>query len=251
MDKPVLWHIPISHFSEKARWALAYKGVEHERRSPPPGVHMLVSMAITRGKGKTVPVLQMDGETIADSTEIIRALDERYPDPPLIPSSPAERERALELEDFFDEELGPHIRLYAYNELMRDPEGLNEVARKLVPSPLRPVAGPFASTFVKVRFGAGDDDRAQVAKAKVVEALDRIEAELGEGDYLAGDFFSVADLTAAALLYPLVTPPEGPRVEVSTPRFEEFRAPLRERRAYRWVEDMFARHRKPAVATPA
>ena len=30
--KPVLWHIPVSHYSEKARWALAHKGIEHERR---------------------------------------------------------------------------------------------------------------------------------------------------------------------------------------------------------------------------
>ena len=31
MSKPVLWHVPISHYSEKARWALAFKGIEHER----------------------------------------------------------------------------------------------------------------------------------------------------------------------------------------------------------------------------
>ena len=34
---PVLWHIEISHYNEKARWALDYKGVEHERRAPTPG----------------------------------------------------------------------------------------------------------------------------------------------------------------------------------------------------------------------
>ena len=37
---PTLWHIEISHFSEKARWALAWKGVEHRRRSPLPGTHI-------------------------------------------------------------------------------------------------------------------------------------------------------------------------------------------------------------------
>ena len=37
VPKPVLWHIPVSHYSEKARWALACKGIEHERRAPPPG----------------------------------------------------------------------------------------------------------------------------------------------------------------------------------------------------------------------
>ncbi len=35
---PTLWQIQVSHYSEKARWALAYKGVEHRRRSPLPGM---------------------------------------------------------------------------------------------------------------------------------------------------------------------------------------------------------------------
>ena len=35
--KPVLWHIEVSHYNEKARWALDHKGIEHERRAPPPG----------------------------------------------------------------------------------------------------------------------------------------------------------------------------------------------------------------------
>ena len=39
-SKPVLWHIEISHYNEKARWALDQKGIEHERRAPTPGAHM-------------------------------------------------------------------------------------------------------------------------------------------------------------------------------------------------------------------
>ena len=32
MDTPLLWHIPLSHFNEKARWALDYKGIAHRRQ---------------------------------------------------------------------------------------------------------------------------------------------------------------------------------------------------------------------------
>src|SRR5439155_12118660 len=32
----ILWHITVSHFSEKARWALEYKSVAHQRRTPLP-----------------------------------------------------------------------------------------------------------------------------------------------------------------------------------------------------------------------
>ncbi len=33
MTTPVLWHFPISHFNEKVRWALDWKGVPHVRRA--------------------------------------------------------------------------------------------------------------------------------------------------------------------------------------------------------------------------
>jgi hypothetical protein len=32
MGAPVLYHIQISHYNEKARWALDYKGIQHGRR---------------------------------------------------------------------------------------------------------------------------------------------------------------------------------------------------------------------------
>jgi hypothetical protein len=32
MDTPLLWHIPLSHYSEKARWALDYKRIAHHRQ---------------------------------------------------------------------------------------------------------------------------------------------------------------------------------------------------------------------------
>ena len=77
--RPILWHIEISHFNEKARWALDLKGVEHERRALVPGYHMAVALALTRGRCNTTPILELDGRRIGDSTAIIRALEERYP----------------------------------------------------------------------------------------------------------------------------------------------------------------------------
>ena len=58
----------------------------------------------------TLPVLDLDGERIVDSTRIIETLERRYPEPPLYPEHAAERREALELEDFFDEEAGHELR---------------------------------------------------------------------------------------------------------------------------------------------
>ena len=133
---PTLWHIEISHYSEKARWAFAYKGVEHRRRAPLPGSHMAFAVFLTRGARKTFPILQLEGRTIGDSTEIVEALERRYPDPPLYPADPAQRRQALELEEFFDEELGPHIRQLAFHEMQNDPDRLADVARRAAPPAL-------------------------------------------------------------------------------------------------------------------
>jgi glutathione S-transferase len=254
VSKPTLWHIEISHYNEKARWALDHKGIEHERRAPTPGAHMVVALWLTRGRSKTFPLLQLDGEAIGDSTAIIAELERRYPDPPLYPENPDERRRALELEEFFDEELGPHVRLLAFHEATKDPATIERFTVDLLPGrltdigPVRAGAMRFFSTFAALRYGVKSDRRAELAKAKILAAFDRLEAELGPGDYLVGDGFTVADLAAASLLYPLVQPPEGPSLPPAPEALERFRAPLKERPGYGWVQKMFAKHRRPARA---
>jgi glutathione S-transferase len=63
-----------------------------------------------------------------------------------------------------------------------------------------------------------------------------------------GDTFTVADLSAAALFYPLVLPPEGPTpFPRIPPAVERFRQPLLNRRGFEWVREMFRRHRRPAA----
>jgi glutathione S-transferase len=248
-SRPTLWHIEISHYSEKARWALAWKGIEHRRVAPVPGAHMLVAAWLSRGRSVTFPILTMDGRNIADSTRIVAALEQRYPDPPLYPRDPGQRQRALDLEDYFDEELGPYVRLVGWHELGADSERLAAVIRRTAPAPMARVSGAaarYARLYTSLRFGARD----AAAAERVLVGLDRLEAELERepGDYLVGDSFTVADLTAASLLYPLVIPAEGPLPadEPLPEGFQRFRQPLEERPGFKWVAEMFRRHRKPA-----
>ena len=62
--------------------------------------------------------------------------------------------------------------------------------------------------------------------------------------------FSVRDEEAAARFNPLVVPGEGPLpTDVQLPAgLEDFRAPLRERNGYRWVEETYRRNRLPLAA---
>jgi glutathione S-transferase len=78
---PVLWQYNFSNFNEKARWALDFKGIPHTRRSLLPAGPRAMLFSL-RG---TLPVLDLDGERVVDSTRIIEALERRYPEPPLTP----------------------------------------------------------------------------------------------------------------------------------------------------------------------
>ncbi|TMK55797.1 MAG: glutathione S-transferase family protein [Actinobacteria bacterium] len=249
--KPVLWQIDISHYAEKVRWALEYKGVDHVRRSLLPGTHIPIALAMTKGAKPTVPVLQLEGRAIGDSTEIIAALEAKYPEPPLYPIDAEERTRAIELEEWFDDNLGPQARLLPFYELIQEPEIFAEVAAKSVPGPLgkaKPVVGAYARAYTSVRWGANSDGEAEKARAGIATAFDKLEEELekGNGEFIVGEHLSVADITAASLFYPVVVPPEGP-LDPELPRppaLERFRQTLSDRRGYKWVEETFRKHRR-------
>ena len=252
---PVLYHIEVSHYNEKARWALDYKGVPHRRKAPMPMMHMAWAATMTHGKGKTFPILRMNGETIDDSTRIIETLERLYPEPPLYPADSDDRRRALALEEFFDEELAPHIRRTAFAIATRDPDAFAWAA---APQAGRFVHAAFKGSaimmgpLVRMRYGINDETAAQ-GWDKTLAAFDRLESEIGPSGYLAGDAFSVADLTAAALFFPLVRPPEseflvpGPLPEA----MERLREEVAGRPGWEWVRDMYRRHRGTSAAVAA
>jgi glutathione S-transferase len=249
MKTPVLYHLEISHYNEKARWALDYKGVPHERRTPPPMLHMAWALALTRRP--TFPVLRLNGKAIGDSTRIIEALERSYPEPPLYPANGADRQRALELEDFFDEQLGPHIRRFLFHQALEDlePREFIEGSMGNAPGPVKAVmraTSPVAKRMLRLRYGISSDE-ASASGGKVEAAIDRLEQELQPSGYLVGDRFTVADLTAAALLFPLVRPPEAPymfQFEGPMPEsFQRLRDSLAGRPGFTWVESVYRRHR--------
>ena len=243
---PVLWQIELSHFNEKVRWALDFKRIAHRRRSLLPGAHVPVARRLT-GRIETTPVLTLDGHSIGDSTAIIAALEELKPQPALYPSGVEQRRRALELEDFFDEQLGPHIRRAVYHVLLDHPELLVPLFVRGQPRAARVL---FSATFpILVRLMRRamtiTPEAAQHSREMTTAAMGRLEAELGDNRYLVGDSFTVADLTAASLFYPVVRPPQFPYPSVSEIPEDghEFLDALAARPGARWVADIYARHR--------
>jgi glutathione S-transferase len=244
---PILWHLDISHFNEKARWALDYKRIPHERRSVFPGMQE-VRARMLRGGTSTLPVIDIDGQRIGDSTRIIEELERRWPDPPLYPADPEERRRALELEDFFDEHCAHDMRRVLFDPLLEHPELMAEATGNdhRRGSSVISAIYPVVNRVVRQKYEV-NPERAAASRGIVLAAMDRIESELGPSGYLVGGSFSVADLTAAAIFSVLVRPPEFPYHQIDPARDPEdlkrWREPLEERPAWQYVLDMYARHR--------
>jgi glutathione S-transferase len=108
------------------------------------------------------------------------------------------------------------------------------------------VAGPMT----RMRYGI-NNETAVKGREKTLAAFERLESEVGPSGYLVGDGFTVADLTAAALLFPLVRPPEA--LEAIPPgalpeSLMRYRSELEGRPGFEWVREMYRRHRGSSVA---
>jgi glutathione S-transferase len=244
-EAPVLWHLKVSHYNEKARWALDYKRLPHLRRAAVPGRHAKIARSL--GAGNTFPVLELDGEILGDSTEIIEALERRYPEPPLYPDDPDDRRRAVEIVDYFDDELGPNLRLLVVEHMLPDPSLLLGAFAPDLSAPRRLAARamyPVMRRQIAAKFEI-DGGGVERAWRKCRLAGKRFAVELQPNGYLVGEDFTVADLTVAALFSPVVAPAQFPypQPQREHPRLADLRRMLDTYGALEWTRWIYAHHR--------
>src|SRR5258705_12065363 len=106
--RPVLWQLQISHYNEKVRWARDFKRIPHTRRSTLPGLHMLIAKRLAGIE--TTPGVTNDGQGIGDSSAILAAIEERWPEPPLLPQNALQRRRALRLGEVLGDGRGAPLK---------------------------------------------------------------------------------------------------------------------------------------------
>ena len=213
----VLYQFPISHFCEKTRWHLDHKRLEYRVQNVVPGFHALqVPRAARRLRRRpTVPILADGERVVCDSTDIAMYLEETYPERPLVPADPRARAKVLEIEQFFDEEVGPHVRRFVYGTLLRERRGAAaEALFAAYSTPLRWLGKAVAPVIERAMVNGYriDDTTIARSRAKIIEGFDRIERETG-GDpakHLAGGDLSIADVAAASFLSALVATKGSP-----------------------------------------
>ncbi len=166
-----LFHVPLSPFCRKVRLSLAEKKLEVElveERYWEQGAEFM-----RRNPAGKVPVLKMDGQTMAESAAICEYIEEMHPEPALLPKGPAERFEVRRLVAWFDDKFH------------------QEVTSKLLYERIN-----------KKLMGLGYPDSRNVKDgARAIKFhLDYMGGLLDQRRWLAGDVMTLADFAAAAHL---------------------------------------------------
>lgn len=212
MEKPLnrLLTIPISHFCEKARWALERAGIDYVEERHVQGIHRIV--ARRAGGGTTMPVLVTDEGVFAESEDILRYADERLDeDHRLFPADPQLRDEVVGLCRELDEGLGPDGRRLMYALMLELKGPMLRVNNQGVPAwegRTMSALWPLVTRWGRRDLGI-DDDTVRVDAGNVRRAFDAVaERRAGGRPHLCGERFTAADLTFAALAAAVLVPRE-------------------------------------------
>jgi glutathione S-transferase len=237
-----LLQFPYSHYNEKVRWALDHKRLPHVRTSYLPGPHAMTMLRLTRQT--QTPVLRLEGAVIHGSARIIDELEQRFPDHPLYPSNPADRKKALEVQLWFDEDVGPKVRRGVFAALLQEPDyvcGMFSENRSDFVRSLYRRLFPLTRTIMKKSMGIAGSASVEEAYEGTHRGFEMVASNAGEGGYLVGGQFTIADLTAASLLAPAVMPADSPMAlpEPKPQRLREWLARWSDHTGAAWVRERY------------
>lgn len=167
-----LYHVPLSPFCRKVRIALKEKGLPFALKTENVWERREAFLHLNPA-GKVPVLVEADGTPIADSTAIVEYLQEVQPLPDLLGASPAQRAETRRLVAWFDEKMHDEATQNLFGE---------KVQRRFL--------------------GHGQPDSATVRAglANIRVHLDYIAFLVERRSWLAGEQFSLADISAAAQL---------------------------------------------------
>ncbi len=274
-----LYQFELSHYSEKVRFILDYKGLPYRKVEVTPGIGQI---DLFRMSGqRQVPVLKDENEIIVDSTAIALYLEEKYPEKPIIPVDPLPRAQTLILEEWADTSIGLKARTAMIGAFNQDPEfrkaffpnrtpqqlqslvdelpenvrGVGNMVASSVPSFFKNIVGAVPGDLLSIGgtvagFGSEAVKAAMDDLGRDLEALSLI---LVDKPFLVADHPTLADFAVAALsMYikfpasptlnvPLSLKGKGVPGLADNPKYETF---------FQWRDDLYLNHRKIDETVP-
>lgn len=248
-ELPELFQMRYSMFPEMARWALDWKGIPHIRQSVLPGPH---APKLQKIAGQTcMPVLRYNNEVIKDSDNILDFIEAQWPEKPLYPSDPVDRQQAIEIRDRF-RQIGPDVRrAFFYALLPASDYAASLFSRGQTADAQRQYARFFWGVKLIMKASMKISRRRAEASVEVTqEALDWLADNVNEKGFLVGDQFSVADLTAATVMC-CTCLSEGTNAYAEEPRpdgLQDWVDRWADHPAVGWSQHIYAKYRPASAA---
>ena len=201
----VLYAIPGSHPCAAVERALQLKRLGYRRVDRIP----IAARFLTRLRFdvSTVPALEFgDGTRSSGSRAILRALDERVPEPPLLPADENVRALVERAEEWGDQVLQPLARRVIWAGLRRAPEaiaGYTAEANLPLPRAVRTASSPYVARLAQRLVGA-DDLTIRADLISLPGHAGRIDRWIADGT-LGGAAANAADLQIGASVRLLLT----------------------------------------------
>lgn len=209
MSSATLYQFELSPFCDKVRRVLHAKGVDYQ-------VQEITIRDTLGGRLRTLspaaklPVLDIEGERIADSTDICRFLEARFPEPRLLPSDPREQALAHFFEDWADEALyfyEVHLRFTLPHNAER---WVAEAGKHDTPFVQRLVRMVMPRTMLRVTTAQGVGRKPLPAiKRDLDRHFQMLNQWLNARDWLVGDALSLADISVYVQLACVAGTSEG------------------------------------------
>ena len=245
-----LHQFELSHYVEKVRLILDYKGLAYRKLEVTPGIGQIDLYRLSGQR--QVPVLQDGSQIIADSTAIAEYLERQYPDRPIIPTEPKLRGLTLLMEQWADESIGLNARKVLIGALNQDQSFRAALLPSSVPDVVRSLVGAVPGEFLSI-LGQGvgfGPDAIKTATEAIKRDLASLCFILHDQPYLVTDHPTLADFAVAAMSMYLKFP-TGDFLEIPNAlkgkgvpgiadvgTFEPF---------FSWRDRLYAEYRKPLV----
>jgi glutathione S-transferase len=182
-----LHQFELSHYCEKIRLILDYKGLPYRKIEVTPGIGQLDLYKLSGQR--QVPVLKDGAEVISDSTAIAKYLDQRYPERPILPADPKQRALCLILEEWADESIGLNARKVMLGAFNQNPTFRKALLPSSTPDFLKNLVEAVPREALDV-LGIGTGFGPEAVKSAR-------QAMLQDSSYLLGDEPTLADFAVA------------------------------------------------------
>ena len=198
-EKITLYQFELCPFCHKVKAALEVKGLPYDKvEVNPMGKKELPDLP--EDAPRKVPVVNFNGEIIFDSTDILQALDSRYPQTPaLIPSDEDARKRSDEVETWVDDSFAQALPTVIYGTWGEAIKAAQVTARTsnfgFVQNISVRAGGSLIMHQISKRILKRNGKKAGEGRAWVHEETDRFEAWLGDNDFIGGDMCSLGDVS--------------------------------------------------------